>query len=509
MSDRAKVWRGFQVWQGHLQVWGGRLGRLWEGARAFRENPRPRAAYALSVLFAINAVNFFDRQIGGALAEPIRKEWSLSDSALGALGTAFTLLYAFVGIPLGRLSDRSSRKRILGVAVLVWSILTSLSAVTRNYWQMFATRLGVGVGEAACAPAGTSLIGDLFPPARRARAMSIFMLGLPIGIALSYLVSSFIAHAWGWRAAFLVAGIPGIICAIAAMFIDEPARGMAETVSPASSDSGARPPRPRPGGGNAEIAEAPAQTRPRRPRPTTVASTGSPWRVLLAIPTMWWLILSGALHNFNMYALGSFLAPLLMRYHGATLRQAGLMAMLSYGLSGIPGLLIGGALADRLSLRRKNGRLVVGAVSILVSVPLFLLALSRPPHDTFSFVLLAGAACMAMYVYYSSVYATLHDVVEPSLRGTAMALYFFAMYVLGASFGPIGTGMASDFFTRRAAAAAGATIFTTKALEPFRGQGLHSAMYLIPVLSILLTLVLFAGSLTVAGDMDKRDSGGS
>src|SRR5579872_6830251 len=134
--------------------------------------------YALAVLFAINAMNFFDRQIGGALAEPIRKEWGLSDSALGALGTAFTLLYAFIGVPLGRLSDRSSRKRILGVAVFFWSLLTAVAALTRNFWQMFAARLGVGAGEAACAPAATSLIGDLFPPAQRARAMSVFMLGL-------------------------------------------------------------------------------------------------------------------------------------------------------------------------------------------------------------------------------------------------------------------------------------------------------------------------------------------
>src|ERR1700737_335321 len=218
---------------------------------------RKRATYALVVLFAINTMNFFDRQIGGALGEPIRKEWGLSDSALGALGTAFTLLYALVGIPLGRLSDRAPRKTILGVAVLIWSALTSLSALTRSFWQMFATRLGVGAGEAACAPAATSLIGDLFPPARRGRAMSVFMLGLPIGIALSYLVSSFVAHAWGWRAAFLVAGIPGVICAIAVLFIDEPARGMAETRAVA-------------------------------------ARAGSPWRTLLAIPTMWWLILSGA-----------------------------------------------------------------------------------------------------------------------------------------------------------------------------------------------------------------------
>ena len=418
--------------------------------------------YALVVLFAINTINFFDRQIGGALAEPIRKEWNLSDSALGALGTAFTLLYALVGLPLGRLADRQSRKKILAIAVLVWSALTSLSAATRSYLQMFATRLGVGVGEAACAPASTSLISDLYPPARRARAMSIFMLGLPVGIALSYLVSSFVAHTWGWRAAFFVAGIPGVLCAIAAMFIKEPPRGMAETRS-----VGAR----------------------RR--------EGSPWRVLLSIPTLWWLIASGALHNFNMYALGSFLAPLLMRYHGATLRQAGVIAMVSYGLSGIPGLLIGGALADRLSVRRRDGRLLVGAVSILISVPMLLLALSQPAHAILPFVVFAALGCMTIYVYYSSVYATLHDVVEPSLRGTAMALYFFAMYVLGASFGPLATGFLSDYFTRRTAAG--------RPLEPFRGAGLHSAMYVIPILSVLLALVLFAATRTVGRDMERLD----
>src|SRR5207247_10035759 len=164
-----------------------------------------RAKYALFVLFAINAMNFFDRVIGGAVAEPIRKEWHLSDSALGALGTAFTLLYAFAGVPLGRLSDRFSRKKLLAGGVFFWSLLTGLSGITRNFWQLFATRLGVGVGEAVCAPAGTSLIGDLYPPERRGRAMSLFMMGLPIGIALSFFLGGSIAHAYGWRAAFFVA----------------------------------------------------------------------------------------------------------------------------------------------------------------------------------------------------------------------------------------------------------------------------------------------------------------
>ena len=419
-----------------------------------------RAGYALAILFVINALNFFDRVIGGALGEPIRREWQLSDSALGALGTAFTLLYAFVGVPLGRLADRKPRKFILAAAVFVWSALTAASGITRTYWQLFVTRLGVGVGEAACAPAGTSLIGDLYPPERRARALSVFMMGLPIGIALSYLVASYIAHSYGWRAAFYVAGIPGVIAAIAALFITEPARGIADA--------------------------------------TPVQSTSaSPWRTLLRIPTLWWLILSGALHNFNMYALGSFLAPMLMRYHGAELRHAGVMTTITYGLSGIPGLLIGGALADKWSVKRKDGRLLVAAIATGISAPLMAVALARPAHDTTLFVILGALACAFMYVYYASVYATLHDVVAPPMRGTAMALYFFAMYVLGASFGPLATGMLSDHFTRRAAA--GAAV-----LEPFRGAGLHSAMYVVPVLSILLALVLFAATRTVARDMERR-----
>ena len=180
--------------------------------------------FALFVLFAINTMNFFDRQILGAVGESVRKEFELSDSALGALGTAFTLLYAFVGVPLGRLADRIGRKGILSAGVFVWSLLTVGSGLAQNFWQIFVLRLGVGVGEASCAPAANSLIGDLFPANWRAKAVSIFMLGLPIGIALSFALSGTITKNYGWRSAFLVAGIPGILCAIAVFFIKEPNR---------------------------------------------------------------------------------------------------------------------------------------------------------------------------------------------------------------------------------------------------------------------------------------------
>ena len=429
---------------------------------------RSNAWFVLWILFAINTMNFFDRQILGAVGEPIRKEWGLSDSALGALGTAFTLLYAFVGVPFGRLTDRTKRTRILSAGVLVWSLMTATSGAARNFWQLFACRLGVGVGEASCAPAATSIIGDLFPASRRARALSIFMLGLPFGIALSFAVSGTITRSYGWRPAFYVAGVPGLLCALMVLFIRDPKRGATETHKI---------------GGRQRV--------------------GSPYRLVLSTPTMRWLIVSGALHNFNMYAIGSFITPFLMRYHGVDIRKANFVSMVVYGLFGVPGLMLGGVVGDSIMKRRANGRLLVGALAILGAVPFILLALGRTGGDTLGFMILMGAGCALMYGYYSTVYSTIQDVIEPGLRGTAMALYFFAMYVLGASLGPYGTGLASDFFARRAASAAGVTILTHQALEPFRAAGLHSAMYIVPVLGVLLALVLFAASGTVTKDMEK------
>jgi MFS family permease len=160
-------------------------------------------------------------------------------------------------------------------------------------------------------------------------------------------------------------------------------------------------------------------------------------------------------------------------------------------------------LGDRMVRNKPNGRLVVSTVAIFISAPLMYLGLSRSVGDLTGFILLAGFGMASMYIYYATVYSAIQDVIEPALRGTAMALYFFAMYVLGASLGPVGMGFLSNYFTRQAALNAGVTETTFQALRPFAAQGLHSALYIVPVFGVLLGLVLFAASRTVAKDMEK------
>jgi MFS family permease len=396
--------------------------------------------------------------------EPLRHDWRLSDTQLGWLVTAFTLLYAVVGLPLGRLADVRRRNLLLAAGLALWSGLTFLSGLCRNFWQLFAARLGVGVGEASCAPAASSLIGDWYRPEERARAMSVFMLGLPVGVALSYLVGGAVAQHYGWRAVFFLAGIPGLLLAVAVLCLPEPARGLVE------------------------VSEVGAARRP-----------GSPGRLVLGIPTMRWIILSGVLHNFIMYAFTFFLPSLLLRYFGATAQDAGLASALIIGTVGALGMLAGGRLGDAIRGRRDDGRMLVAAAAVLLAAPVGLIALLLPADEFIPFVALQAVAAFLMYAYYPTVYATIHDVIEPALRGRAMAIYFCAMYLLGASMGPVATGWLSDLFARRAAAMAGPIP------EQFRALGLHQAMFIVPALTLLLAAVLYAATRTTPRDIARLE----
>ena len=420
------------------------------------------ARYALAVLFGINLMNFFDRQIPGVLAEPIRIEFGLSDTQLGWLTTVFTLVYAAVGVPLGRLTDNWLRTRLIAIGVTFWSVLTAASGLASSYASFVVARIGVGIGEASCAPASQSLIGDLFPNERRARAMAIFMLGLPLGLFASYLLCGWIGQKWGWRAAFLVAALPGILLALLVLFIREPARG--------ATDARA-----------------------------AIATPDAPYRTVQRIRTMWWITLSGMLFNFNAYAINSFQTPFLQRFHALSLQEAALISGLSLGLAGAIGLLVGGWLGDRLRVVLPTARVLMPAISLLIAVPCVIMALQQPKGGVVAFMFLMGSSTALSYVYYSTVYSAIQDVVPPNLRGTAVSLYFFAMYVLGASFGSMIMGALSDYFAHQAMVAAGAG----EMAAAFRATGLHNAMYVIPVLMLLCSGSLFGAARTIRRDMEK------
>ena len=429
-----------------------------------------QAWFALAVLFAINTMNFFDRQIAASVGKPIIDEFNLTDSDFGNMAMAFTLIYAVVGVPLGRWADRGNRSRILSIGVAAWSLFTGAGALAWNYVSLFIARMFVGVGEASCSPAGNSLIGDLYPASKRARATSVFMLGLPIGIFLSNMFGGVIAKHYGWRRTLLIAAVPGLILAALAFFIKEPQRGATEAIKIEHEHH-----------------------------------TGwEPYRRVLSIPTMWWIILSGALHNFNAYAVNSFMPLYLGRYHGLDVANAGYVSAVVLGAVGIVGLIGGGLAADWVRKKSANGRMLLSAWSLLISTPCVYLALNVPKGSLVSFMILMGVGWMMIYVYYVTVYPAVQDVVEPSLRGTAMALYFCAMYLLGGAFGSKIVGNLSDYFGKKAMIAAGVSIEGVRVIPmPYSATGLHSAFYAVPIVSLLLALVLFAGARTIKKDMEK------
>src|SRR5437660_101224 len=416
---------------------------------------------ALVVLVIVNIITFSDRNVAGALTQPIRKEFHLSDSQIGFLGTVFTLLYAVIGLPIGRLADGGSRKKLLASGVAIWGALTAFAFWARNYSMLLTSRLGVAVGEAACAPTATSWIGDLFPPNRRARPLALFMLGVPIGGALSYFFSGVTAQRFGWRVAMVVAAAPAVLMAPIILLLREPKRGASEAH-----------------------------------KPSVPGSIGK----ILETPTFWWIIASGALVNFNLYAIGTFLPAFFSRIHHLSLAQSGYKTGIVYLIGGVLGGIIAGYLGDFIIRRRANGRMIAASMAALAAAPLAYFGIQQTLGSLATAVFLITAAYGFLNMYYGLVYSSIQDIVSPELRGTAMSIYFCVMYLGGASFGPYITGRLSDSLARSAANAAGFTQIT----ETFRAIGLQKAMLVIPALSLGLAIVLWAGSRTIAADVERH-----
>ena len=171
--------------------------------------------YVLAVLVLVYVVNFVDRQVFSILIEPIKADIDLSDTQLGFLGgVAFAFFYTIAGIPIARWADRGNRVTIVTLALVIWSGMTALTGLARGFGSLMIARIGVGIGEAGCSPPIHSLISDYFPPERRATALSIYALGIPIGAAIGTLAGGWIGQYYGWRTAFLVVGLPGLAIAV-------------------------------------------------------------------------------------------------------------------------------------------------------------------------------------------------------------------------------------------------------------------------------------------------------
>jgi predicted MFS family arabinose efflux permease len=421
----------------------------------------------LLLLFLANLLNFFDRTLPAVVIEPIRLEFGLSDLQLGLLSTSFVVVYAIAGVPLGRLADTGSRRRVLAWGLATWSAFTGFAGLAWSYSSLLLIRMGVGVGEACYAPAANSLIGDLYPPHQRARAVGLFMLGLPLGLLLAFFTVGPLVQALGsWRAPFFLAAVPGLLLAVMFLRIVEPARGSADAVA-------------------------------------MVEPVRRPIRSLLRIPTLWWIIFSGLGLNFATYPTSSFLVPLLQRHFGLGLAEAAIHTGVIVGATGLVGLTAGGAVADRMHRASERGRLLFGAVMMVAAAAFTAAALALGADSVAIFVSLFAVGWLACYTYYTCVYPAVQDVVEPRLRATAMALYFAAMYLLGGAAGPAVVGAVSDHLAHGAMLTAGAAQLD----EVHRAAGLYGAMFLVPFSLGFTAVCVFLAALTFPRDARAMRAG--
>lgn len=406
---------------------------------------RAHARYVLGILFLLFTLSYIDRQIIGILATPIKRELNLSDTQLGLLGgLSFALLYCTLAIPIAVMADRRRRTAILSVALALWSVFTVLCGAATGFVTLMLCRLGVGVGEAGGTAPSYSLISDYFPPRQRARALSIFHLGVPIGSALGLLIGGFVAAHWGWRSAFMIAGAGGILLAPVIWFtVREPRRGQYDPAPAASAK--------------------PAQH-----------SLGDVLRHLKSRPSFWLMSFGGASGAMLLYGYGFWLPTFFQRSHQLDI---GVTSMIVAGLivvGGASGNLLGGWLGDKLGQRSRGSYAWVPAAAFVVTLPLALIGIFSSNLWIAIPLLLAPQACGM--IASSPIAVAVQAVGPASMRTTISALYLFIVSLIGLGGGTLLLGTLSDIMTQhfgteslRYAMAAAAVLYPVTAVLYFIG----------------------------------------
>jgi predicted MFS family arabinose efflux permease len=405
----------------------------------------------LALLVAIFALNFMDRQIVAILAEPIKRDLNLSDTAVGLLyGLAFAVLYTTAGIPIARLADRRNRARIINASLVAFSLMSVACGLAATYWQLILARIGVAIGEGGTNPPSHSMISDLYPLGRRSTAMAVFSLGPHIGVVLGFLLGGWVAQVWGWRTAFYVAGAVGLVFAGASVkLLQDRQRGRLE------GPAGAPPP--------------PIERLLRR---------------FVGQASLRHILLGGTAASIAVYAVVGWLPAFLMRSHGLGTAAAGSVLALILGLVGAAGTVASGVLADRLGARDAAWRLNVVAIALLVIACGWAGVLgAREAPGAIAALIVPGALLGA---YLGPSFAMVQSLVEPAARATAAALLLFVANVIGLGFGPLLVGAISDV------------------LEPTHGAAsLGLALWIVPPLCLWAACHYHAASRSLASDLHK------
>jgi predicted MFS family arabinose efflux permease len=407
--------------------------------------------YALVLLTIVYSFNFIDRQLLAILQEPIKLELSLSDSQLGLLtGFAFALFYVIAGIPIARWADRSNRRNIISLSLGLWSLMTAVSGLTHNFIQLLAARVGVGVGEAGGSPPSHSIVSDIFPPEKRASAMSFYSTGVNIGILFGFLLGGWLNEFFGWRVAFIVVGAPGVLLALLVRFtLREPIRGLTENKQ--SSDE--------------------------------QVPFSQVLHLLWSRLSFRHMVFAGSLNAFVIYATVNWLASFFIRSHGMTTGELGTWLAMSSGLFGAIGVFFGGFFADKLASRDKRWYVWLSAVMMLICVPFTIAVYSA--SNQYTALILAFVPGTLFNVYLGTTIATTHGLVGQRMRATSSAILFLVLNIIGLGLGPWSIGLLSDY------------LLPTLGTESLR----YALLYIIPAVTFWSACHFYLASRTLRDDL--------
>ena len=372
------------------------------------QNDERRAAFTLGILTFINLFNYIDRWVVAAVVEPIKQSLGLTDTQLGVIGAGFIIVYSLTSPVFGRLGDRRARPPLIAIGVAVWSLATGLAGFARGFWSLFLARSTVGVGEAAYGTIAPALIADQFPLERRGRVMAVFFAAIPIGSAAGYVLGGLADQYFGWRAAFWIAGFPGLALALLVLLVKDPPRGQNDLHAPKASGTTAKD----------------AYRDLFRNRPYILA------------------VLGYAAYTFALGGLGFWMPAFLERARGMPRSDATVTFGAIVIVTGFVGTFLGGWLGDRLLPRTRQSYLWVSGIATIVAAPLTLLGLMHPDKSVYLTAIVIAEVLIFMCT--GPVNSAIVNAVSPLERSTAVGLSVFVMHFLGDIPSPPLIGLISD-----------------------------------------------------------------